>query len=393
MKTHLINKRSLVILRYLSEVFLFIIISLYACTSNSQEKHNHRYGERSFNYESRSDTLTLLFVGDAMQHLPQVTNAKIEGGFDYDACFDKIRNEVRSVDIAVVNFETTLGGKPYSGYPQFSSPREYAAALKNAGFGIFLTANNHCLDRYTKGLNRTIAALDTLGITHLGTYTDSVSRVHEYPLIIDKNNIRMAFFNYTYGTNGIGVILPSVVNYIDTVQIKADLETAKMKGAELMIACIHWGEEYHKKPTYFQKQIATFLRREGVQLIIGAHPHVIQPMSLKKDSIGASCLIVYSLGNFISNMQDPDTQGGAIVKVKVIKNDHGIDISDARYALHYTQRPAHRAGKGYEVLPAASVLPFVKDSFPLLYIPMKRFVENNRHFLQENNYGVEEYIF
>jgi len=158
-----------------------------------------------FSQEGEQKTVSLLFVGDAMQHQSQIDAAKTKTGYDYSSYYKHIKDRIDSVDIAVVNLEVTLAGKPYTGYPSFSAPDEFAHELKNVGFDIFLTANNHCLDKGKKGLERTIAELDTMQVKHLGVYTDKEQRNLRYPLMIIKNGIRIAMLNYTYGTNDLKV--------------------------------------------------------------------------------------------------------------------------------------------------------------------------------------------
>lgn len=159
---------------------------------------------------------TLVFAGDAMQHDRQIEAARrSDGSFDYSAYFRHVADYVCAADYAVVNLECTLGGKPYKGYPCFSAPEEYAVALKDAGFDLFLHANNHCLDRRDAGLRRTLDQLDMLGVPHVGTYRNAAERAKNYPFVADVKGIKIAFLNYTYGTNGITVQGDVVVDYID----------------------------------------------------------------------------------------------------------------------------------------------------------------------------------
>ena len=155
--------------------------------------------------------IRLLFAGDAMQHKPQIDNAFRNGEYDYSSYFRHISYEISRADLAIVNLEGPLGGKPHKGYPQFSIPDEFAVALKDAGFSVFLTANNHAADCYSKGIKRTIDVLDSLGVYHTGTFKNSLEHEQDYPLIIEKNGIRMVFLNYTYDTNGINVESPYIV--------------------------------------------------------------------------------------------------------------------------------------------------------------------------------------
>ena len=226
--------------------------------------------------------VSLLFAGDAMQHKAQIQSAKQGEAYDYSPCFADITHEIAAADYAVVNLESPIGGQPYTGYPCFSAPDEFPIALQNAGFDLFLTANNHCLDRYTRGAIRTLHILDSIGADHIGTYDSKDSFERFYPFITSIKGIRIAFLNYTYGTNGFTPHSPLIVNYIDEEKIKKDIFRAKTLSADLIVACLHWGDEYQLLPNKRQEDLADFLAKEGVQLIIGAHPHVIQPMELRR---------------------------------------------------------------------------------------------------------------
>ncbi len=148
--------------------------------------------------------ITLLFAGDLMQHKPQINAARTpEGTYDYSPCFSLVKEQISKADIAIGNLEVPIGGKPYGGYPAFCAPDEYLYAIKEAGFDVLLTGNNHCLDRGKKGLERTILMLDSLQIPYAGTYKNEDERRQRYPLFIRKNGFHIAFLNYTYGTNGI----------------------------------------------------------------------------------------------------------------------------------------------------------------------------------------------
>jgi poly-gamma-glutamate capsule biosynthesis protein CapA/YwtB (metallophosphatase superfamily) len=168
--------------------------------------------------------VSLLFAGDIMGHGSQITSARIGTSqqYDYNPCFQFIKPYLRSVDLAIGNLELTLAGPPYSGYPQFGSPDALAYTLKDAGFDILVTANNHSVDRGQKGIERTIAVLDTLSILHTGTFTEDISRMNDYPLFFNKNGISFSLLNYTFSTNGIPVPKPTIVNMIDTTQIRKD---------------------------------------------------------------------------------------------------------------------------------------------------------------------------
>jgi len=292
--------------------------------------------------------LSIYFAGDIMQHEAQLKAARtVVGTYSYDSCFNRVRPEIEAAQVAVCNFETTLGGAPYSGYPNFCSPDELAKAVKDAGFDIFLTANNHCMDRGAKGLKRTIATLDSLGIEHLGTYRNQAERDSLYPYIMDRNNIRIALLNYTYDTNGIPVPEPCIVNIIDTTIIKEDIVRARKLKADCIIACMHWGTEYKTEPDESQKEMEEWLYAHGVDHIIGGHPHVVQPVRTLPDYSGHSSehLTVWSLGNYISNMSAPRTDHGLAVTLHLRKRGNVTIMTS--YDLH----PNHTLRPGFVVVP------------------------------------------
>lgn len=282
---------------------------------------------------------TLLFAGDAMMHEAQITASRTQSGaHDFSEWFGEISPIISEADFAVVNLEAPLGGKPYSGYPCFSAPDEYPRALTDAGFDFFLLANNHILDRRDRGLHRTIAALDSLGIPHTGVYHDSAARDSLAAKAIDVNGFKIGLLNYTYGTNGIPVQGDAVVDYIDRAKIAADIKAARGNGAELIAVCIHWGEEYTLLPNASQKRLADDLLTLGADLVIGGHPHVVQPMELRTRADGRQALVVYSLGNFISNMRTTDTRGGALVRVELRRDSAGhARIASADYSLVFVE--------------------------------------------------------
>lgn len=299
--------------------------------------------------------VSLLFVGDAMQHGPQINAAKTDSGYSYARCFHHIKNKISAADIACVNFETTLGGKPYRGYPMFSSPDEFAMALKDAGFDLFFTANNHCLDTGKRGLERTIDILDTVvDVKHTGTFKTDSARALHYPLMMIKNGIRIAFLNYTYGTNGIKVTPPNVVNFIDPTVMKNDIEKAKQMLPDVIIANVHWGNEYHTSASKAQKEIAQFLHDNGVRIVIGHHPHVVQPIEIVKENDSIRHVVFYSLGNFISNQRKINTDGGAIAEITLTQSEQGapVRINVCDYSLFWVNKFFEKHKAVYEIVPS-----------------------------------------
>jgi len=301
---------------------------------------------------SQNNKVSLLFAGDAMQHMPQVNAAKTADGYDYSDCFRQIQDRVKQTDIAVVNFETTLPGRRYSGYPMFGSPDAFAFALKDAGFDIFLTANNHSQDKGKLGVERTIAILDSIQVKHLGSYVDKDKRDLLYPLMVVKNGIRIAMLNYTYDLNGLTAQHPNIINLIDEKQMYDDIQMAKQLNPDIIITYMHWGEEYWLKPSKRQKELADFLIKNGVRLVIGSHPHVVQPIDIQRDSDSIKNIVVYSLGNFISNQSKPNTDGGMMVNIEISKDHNGnVNIDKCDYSLVWVYKHPENGKNKYELLP------------------------------------------
>jgi poly-gamma-glutamate synthesis protein (capsule biosynthesis protein) len=304
------------------------------------------------NSSAQEGRITLLFAGDAMQHQSQIDAAKTQDGYDYSSYFRHIRNRIDSVDIAIVNLEVTLAGKPYTGYPAFSAPDEFADELKNAGFDVFLTANNHVLDKGSRGLLRTINRLDSLGVKHLGSYADKSSYSLHYPLMLIKNGIRIALLNYTYGTNGIKAQSPNIVNYIRKDDILHDLNIVKQMNPDIIIANMHWGLEYKLTPNKEQKDLAGFLINNGVRLVIGSHPHVVQPIDVQQDGDSIKNVIVYSLGNFVSGMKAPNTDGGMMVTIGLNKDENDfVSIDSCAYSLVWVYKPVEEGKVQVQLIP------------------------------------------
>lgn len=303
----------------------------------------------------QSPQAELLFVGDAMQHQAQLDEAKKIGGsyYDYSDCFTLIAPEIIRADYAVVNLEVPLGGGPdYSGYPRFSAPDSYAQALKDAGFDLFLTANNHCLDRGDNGVRRTVETLTRLNVDHTGTWHDANERKTTPPLVKNIKGFKVGFVNYTYGTNGIEPKSGAEIALIDRGKIAQEVEALRKAGAEIIVTCVHWGNEYQLTEHATQRSLANYLADLGVDLIIGSHPHVIQPMKVMHNAKNnKDVLVVYSLGNFISNMKTDDTRGGALVKVTLTRDANGkARFVNPVYNTFYSSKPCAEL-RNFQVIP------------------------------------------
>jgi len=330
-----------------------------------------------------------------MGHDSQIASAydAAKKTYDYSSCFRLMKPYVDSVDIAIGNLELTLAGPPYKGYPEFSSPDALAVTLKDIGFDVLVTANNHCVDRGRKGLERTITMLDSFKIAHTGTFKDSIARVNESPLFVEKNGFKLAILNYTYGTNGIPVTKPNVVNHLDTVMMRLDLLEAKEGNPDAIIVFTHWGLEYQSLPGKKEKDLTEFCFKYGAQMVIGSHPHVLQPMEWRKDK---NQFVAYSLGNYISGQRKRYTDGGAMAYLELQKISFEADsavttIDSAGYYLGWVYRTAD-SKKDYYLLPVDQVekesWKYIKDAES--NAAFKIFVEDSRLLLRKYNKDVVE---
>lgn len=315
--------------------------------------------------------------------------------YNYDDVFKYIKPVISEADIAIANFEVTLGGPPYTGYPQFSSPSDLAVACKNAGINYLVTANNHAADRGNKGIINTINRLDSIGIPHTGTFLNSSCRDSLIPLIIKKKGTSIALLNYTFSTNGIIVPEPVKVNMLDKELITKDVKKARDKKADFIILFLHWGTEYDTIPSKSQTDLAGYFLSIGVDMVIGSHPHVLQKMVRSADpSTGDGKVVVYSLGNFISNQRKPKTDGGSMVRIELKKRGEKYSVSDAGYYLTWVYTPIVKYRKKFYILPCSEFenKPEFFDK-PEAFSLMKKFIKDSRKLLDEQNIDVREYIF
>lgn len=305
----------------------------------------------------------LSLVGDIMLHVPQLNAAydKSTGSYSFDEFFSEVQDYLRAADLTIGNLETTLAGRErgYSGYPQFNSPSEILTALKNAGFDILTTANNHSMDRGVPGVLNTIANLDASGIKHTGTFTSLEER--NKPLIADIRGLKVAILAYTYGTNGIPVPKDRsyLVNLIDLARIREDIQQARLEGADLVLLLPHFGVEYRRVPGPEEKKLVDNLFKAGADIVAGSHPHVIQPM-VRRDLSGDSegLFAAYSMGNFISAQRAPYKDSGIILNLKLEKDLASGDIRliGADYIPTWVHRYRANGKNMYRVVPVEKAI-------------------------------------
>ena len=301
-------------------------------------------------------------IGDIMCHNSQYKDAYDGSTYDFSYVFDDIKDYISSADIAVGNLETTFAGKErgYSNYPRFNSPEQLAYNLKDMGIDVLCTANNHSMDTNYSGVVSTLDFLDDAGISHMGT--SRTAEEQNQILVKDVNGIKIAFLAFTYGTNGIPV--PSAnsycVNLIDKDLILKQLELAKAQEPDLICVNMHWGLEYQNVQNSDQEDWADFLFENGVDVILGSHPHVLQPMEKRtvtlEDGTTKNCFVIYSLGNFISGQTKKNTRTSIILNINFTKDGETgkTTIGDVSYVPIYMYKSSSGSTKRYKLLDITS---------------------------------------
>ncbi len=353
----------LVILVCVILVGFFVFYNFFSNYNSNSSFENLPVSEVSNNeidIEPKQDvSFSLTALGDVLCHNTQYFDAynKDTGIYDFSYVFDDIKKYTDVSDVTITNLETSFAGaeRGYSNYPTFNSPDSLATALRDIGVDIITTAGNHCLDMGFSGLCRTIDVLNENGIEHLGTYKSEDE--HNQLFIKDINGLKVAFLNYTYGTNGIPV--PSgkefCVNLIDESLIKKHIDFAKEQSADVIIACMHWGIEYRTTASEDQENLANFLFENGVDVIIGNHPHVIEPFEVKEvtmpDGSVKNCFVAYALGNFTADQNAINTRDSIILNLTITKKaDGSISIDDLNYIPIYMYKNPSLSIKRFKLI-------------------------------------------
>ena len=343
------NRKKLLIM-LLAILVIIALIIIFSNNKNIEQNNTNEISKSSTNQEEpkKDVSFTLTALGDVLCHNTQYWDAhdKTTDTYDFSYVFENVKKYTNASDLTIANLETSFADAPYSNYPTFNSPASLATALKDIGIDMITTAGNHCLDKGFKGLSETIDVLDKNGIEHLGTYQTQEKQNELF--VKDINGAKVAFIDYTYGTNGIPVPTGKefCVNIIDKDAIKKELEKAKEANVDVIIACMHWGEEYHTTQTKNQEDLADFLFQNGVDIIIGNHPHVIEPFEKKEvkmpDGTTKQCFVAYALGNFTADQNYKNTRDSIIINLKVTKKADGkVEIDNINYIpLYIYKNPA-----------------------------------------------------
>lgn len=299
------------------------------------------------------DEVSLVMVGDNLLHTPLIRNAEREDGtLNFDSLYEEMLPYFQEADLSVIVQETVLGGKElgYSGYPMFNSPQEVGDSIVRAGFDVVLHSTNHTLDKGAKGVENTLEFWKKYPeVTVLGI-NESIDKQNSITYL-EKNGIKFALLNYTDSTNGIPK--PSgkeyLVNTVNEEKIKSDLLIAE-ENAEFTIVFMHWGTEYSLTENEFQTNLAKLMCENGADLIMGSHPHVLEPVKWVESESGNKALVYYSLGNYVSRQKEANNLLGGMATVKICRNnDNSIYIKECSImpiVTHYNVN-----SRGFRVYP------------------------------------------
>jgi poly-gamma-glutamate capsule biosynthesis protein CapA/YwtB (metallophosphatase superfamily) len=299
--------------------------------------------------------ITIAAIGDMLIHSSVYNDARDEsGGYDFKPMLERVKPFLSDATISIANQETMIGGTALglSSYPTFNSPTEVGDALKWAGIDVVSLANNHTLDRGEKAIQQAIKHWETIDMMYTGAYKNEkdqeTTRIYK-----TEEGISVAFLSYTYGTNGIPVPTGGnyLVNLIDLKKIATDIEEAQEE-ADAVVVSLHFGNEYERMPNQAQMDLVQFVANQGADVVIGHHPHVLQPVDWVTGEKGNKTLVIYSLGNFLSGQDEYFRQVGGVMKFSITKTiengDTAITVHTPEFLPTYVK---YENWRDYEVIP------------------------------------------
>nr|WP_289710978.1 CapA family protein [Desulfosporosinus nitroreducens] len=309
-------------------------------------------------------TVTLVATGDILMHNTQIASGQqADGSFQFDSFFKPVRSLIEYGDYASTNFEAAMagGGSGYTGYPKFNSPDEMAATLKEAGYDVVITSNNHILDRGYLGAIRTMGVLRNAGLDIVGTYQSQEEK--ESFLIKDLDGIRVGYLAYSYGTNGIPVPKehPYFFNFINKETVLKEINQLRPK-VDVLVLVLHWGVEYSLQPTEEQRELARIFLEAGVDVILGSHPHVIQPMEVMKIN-NQDKFVIYSMGNFIGDQRGVERNSGVILNLNFQKDMSGGQtvLKNVSYTPTYSHSYLDKGRRRFRVVAVEDAIRKVQE--------------------------------
>lgn len=340
-------------------ICVFALFSVVACVllfqgSHKSEKDKEQKDLEKSTYASDAENdvnkedeknesrISFVAVGDNIVHSSVMSDAQnkasgSEKEYDFIPMYENVSDVIENATLAYINQEAPIAGKDnlgYSGYPMFNSPEQVGYDIKQLGFDVVNLANNHMLDRYTSGYKSTIEFWRSMdGITYVGGFEnkDDYNNIR----VVERDGIKIAFLSYTYGTNGVNLdpasdmVIPLCDAYSND-EIERQSALAR-EIADIVIVCMHWGNENTSVVTPLQEQQMQILVNNGVDVILGSHPHVLQPMLWKERPDGKRTLVMYSLGNFLSGMEYMKNHIGGIASFDIVKNEDGAFIENVSF--------------------------------------------------------------
>lgn len=374
----------------IKKIFFLCCISLLLSTGCSNISNEIKHGEAiNINNEEQKNTVTISAVGDIMVHGPQLEAQLLgDGTYNFDNNFKYIKDIISNSDISIANLETTINlERQFSGYPSFNSPKELLETLKDVGFDVISTINNHTLDTGYNGVLSTLNELKACKLKPVGTK----SNINDKNYIIENiNEIKIGISTFSYGDvyngqkylNGIGSgKATDLLNIISSTNIqdafgtiKKEIDLMKSEGVEFIIIGLHWGKEYEQNPTYYQKTLAQMLANEGVDLILGSHPHVVQPIEFVKSecAVDEETLVIYSMGNIISNQREEEmgfkeSENGIIPLIDIEKNEDGkVNIKEVKYIPTWVNKEQTNDNVIYEIIPLNNNISSLSQKYNIL---------------------------
>lgn len=354
-------------------IIVLITVGIYFFTQNNQKeetKLKEKKTEIKKEPEVKTSKLSLIMVGDALLHSSLYRDGYNNGTYNFTSQLELIKPIVQNYDLAFYNQESILGGTELglSDYPTFNSPKEFGDAMIDAGFNLVSLANNHTLDRGEKAVISSCNYWKTKDVLTAGSYTSN-EEANEIK-IKEKNGIKYTLLAYTYGTNGIPVPQGKdyLVNIYSDEKVKNDIEKVRDK-VDVLLVSMHWGNEYQTEPTAEQKRQAEYLSSLGVDIIIGTHPHIIEPITYINDT-----LVIYSLGNFISAQStnnDYNTMVELMTSVDIIKEEKDgqttIKLENLNNELLYNYYHKGSRWTNFKVVPFSRMNETYNSDYQRLY--------------------------
>lgn len=379
------------IVKFLWISFLIFLISSLLCFDYYATILYHKENQRDEvedipKEEPKKNKLSLVMVGDGLIHGSVYEDAKTVNGYDFTSILSEIKPIISSYDLAFYNQESILGGKELglSTYPRFNSPYEVGDAFLDAGFNLVSLANNHTLDRGETAILNSVNYWKTKDAYVAGSYASEEDR--NQILIKEENGIKYALLSYTCWTNGLSI--PGgktyLLNRYDKEIVKRDIESVSDR-VDLLMVSMHFGDEYSFSPSSNQREIASYLASLGVDIIIGHHPHVVQPIEFIDDT-----LVIYSLGNFLSGQRGIEKLTGLMVSVDVVKNlaTNTISLENVKAELTYTYTNEQKGYRGnYKVYPYTKLTEELLPNYKMYYNKYMEIVVHGDDRIEKSDYS------